>query len=346
MNDPTSLFLARAAVILVLGARAAAVVAAGDPATLVREAYRIEQEHLAGNRPSERKAPWTPPRRAKAMATALPAAARPSAVTLGVVNWSAAPAPQVRLAFRTVEGGWEALPDPAPDRESLHKYADLPRTMHWTVCFDGKTRGTLDTELTPSESYALAGVHVQLPAPFPSERSADSGEWTAPPAHPLMAVSSAGLCADPDGWHRKTLPPAAKKALFRAVHESVKVQGCDEKGNWNVWRYPDGQIDIVKTYVSRQGEWLAMLRVLGPPRSNASACDVVLGEEHDVQLFHLDATGKAKHLGASLTVVDAGDYDGDGKSEVLTVFQRDNYDGYTLLYDRFRRQVSFGWHYH
>ena len=44
--------------------------------------------------------------------------------------------------------------------------------------------------------------------------------------------------------------------------------------------------------------------------------------------------------------VDAGDYDGDGKSEVLFWHNGYNEDGYSLYFDDFTRRVDFWWHYH
>jgi hypothetical protein len=43
-----------------------------------------------------------------------------------------------------------------------------------------------------------------------------------------------------------------------------------------------------------------------------------------------------------MTVIDAGDYDGDGRSELVVMFQRYDHDGYTLFFDNFDRSISFG----
>ena len=48
----------------------------------------------------------------------------------------------------------------------------------------------------------------------------------------------------------------------------------------------------------------------------------------------------------SLTLLDAGDYDGDGKSEVVFFLSGYNEDGYALFYDSFRKFVFHTWSYH
>jgi hypothetical protein len=45
-------------------------------------------------------------------------------------------------------------------------------------------------------------------------------------------------------------------------------------------------------------------------------------------------------------LVDAGDYDNDGKSELVFSIDRDNRGGYELFYDTLRRHVTFEFNYH
>jgi hypothetical protein len=56
--------------------------------------------------------------------------------------------------------------------------------------------------------------------------------------------------------------------------------------------------------------------------------------------------GEITFLDQEMWLVDAGDYDNDGKSEV--VFAIDGYDrgGYKLFYDDFRKNATFEFSYH
>jgi hypothetical protein len=53
-----------------------------------------------------------------------------------------------------------------------------------------------------------------------------------------------------------------------------------------------------------------------------------------------------RYLGQDLTLVDAGDYDGDGASELLFWYSGYDEDGYTLVYDGGRKSVDYHWNYH
>lgn len=47
-----------------------------------------------------------------------------------------------------------------------------------------------------------------------------------------------------------------------------------------------------------------------------------------------------------MSLVDAGDYDNDGKSEVVFSIAGDNLGGYVLFYDDFTKHATFEFSYH
>jgi hypothetical protein len=51
-------------------------------------------------------------------------------------------------------------------------------------------------------------------------------------------------------------------------------------------------------------------------------------------------------LGTGLQLVDAGDYDADGKSELLFWYDGYNSNGYDLFSSDFRKHVKVRWSYH
>ena len=75
-------------------------------------------------------------------------------------------------------------------------------------------------------------------------------------------------------------------------------------------------------------------------------CDGPLGEAFVAQWFVIDPGKEIKFLGKGMRLVDAGDYDNDGKSEV--VFSIEGYDrgGYRIFYDDFKRNATFEFGYH
>jgi hypothetical protein len=56
--------------------------------------------------------------------------------------------------------------------------------------------------------------------------------------------------------------------------------------------------------------------------------------------------GKAMFIGAGIRLVDAGDYDNDGKSEVMFAINRYDEGGYELFYDDFKGHAVFQFSYH
>jgi hypothetical protein len=47
-----------------------------------------------------------------------------------------------------------------------------------------------------------------------------------------------------------------------------------------------------------------------------------------------------------MELVDAADYDGDGKSELLFWQSAYNRDGYILIFDDLRQRIEYTWRYH
>jgi hypothetical protein len=262
------------------------------------------------------------------------------AVTLGVAeefstgDWDSPVAPQVRVAFRRSHQGWEALPWDAAESTK----------MKWTACFDGRVLGKVETQSGGFERSANRGAQVPLAnqsIPFPGERSKEFAGWMGADVFHPLALTTSGRCADPDGWH--PVPPTAelRKRLVAAFIAAAGPDRCE--GTKTVpWKPKDEDVEIRKVYASRRGEWLGIAKAKSP----SDLCDGPAGEDALTQLFKVDARGKVTRLGVGLTIVDAGDYDGDGRSEVLARFARYNDDGYTLFYDGLAKQVSFEWGYH
>lgn len=262
----------------------------------------------------------------------------PAELILGVAEefWytASAPEPQIRPAFRKQKEGWEVA-------------SAVDRDIRWTVCFNGKPHGVIDTKPLDADVYSRKGV--QLPVdpqqvPFSGQRNVDFAGWLAKPVHHPLAVISTGQCGDPEGWRKKPLPKKTKQLLLEAMHELVEVEKCDNQGKWHPWKYPDSAVLVLGSIGSNRGEWLAMLQVRFPGWTEG--CDGILDNEWQSQLFHVDGQRKVRRLGSAMRLVDTGDYDGDGHSEVLAKFEWYNKDGYTLFYNGLKQEVTLGWNYH
>lgn len=64
------------------------------------------------------------------------------------------------------------------------------------------------------------------------------------------------------------------------------------------------------------------------------------------QWFAVNPERQVSFLGAAMMLVDAGDYDNDGESELLFAITDYNRGGYKLFYDKFTKSVEFKFNYH
>ena len=126
-----------------------------------------------------------------------------------------------------------------------------------------------------------------------------------------------------------------------------KIETCDKAGAVLPRRaYANNEVRTVQSYRSRNGARIVSL-VMAPKRN--SLCEYGDEEVADplVHTVGLETSGKTVFLGTAMTLLDAGDYDGDGHSELI--FWRsagDNDESYVLVADGFRTRVEFAWSCH
>ena len=99
---------------------------------------------------------------------------------------------------------------------------------------------------------------------------------------------------------------------------------------------------MTKTYLSK-AEWsLIELNLAG------YVCDGMLDDDSAFagQWYVVNPAGEPRFLGANMWLVDAGDYDNSGSSEVLFLIDGYNMGGYRLFYGNFTRSAEFLFSYH
>jgi hypothetical protein len=100
-------------------------------------------------------------------------------------------------------------------------------------------------------------------------------------------------------------------------------------------------LKLVKSYASTTGWKLAHVHL------DATDCeDTEAGFGIDDPWFLIDDKGGVRYLGSGMFLVDIGDYDADGKAELMFAISGDNIGGYRIYYDEFRRSAEFKFHYH
>jgi hypothetical protein len=199
----------------------------------------------------------------------------------------------------------------------------------WTISFSGRRLGQLTGNGTG-------------PVPTVGKRSAEfAGFLGTPVLRPLIADSQA-FFKDPDGW-KPSQTPAGMAAPVRAEFRKKfpEVSNCATPNDEaKPWAYRDADLRIAKAYSSMR-RWSVVEVILDRYR-----CEDPIDEPFAGQWFALSPGGDVKFIGQGMWLVDAGDYDNDGKSEL--VFSIDRYDegGYELFYDDFKGHAVFRFSYH
>jgi hypothetical protein len=256
----------------------------------------------------------------------------------------------VRAIFKKVGNDWQAFPTKTRSYRDLETLpTSYPKEMTWTIAFDGRNLGAV-TSRTPShfKFYSEIGIEEitsQNQVPTVGMKSVDySGSIHEPVYRPLVAISRPNF-SDPEQW--KPARPsqeliAAARQEFRTKFPKVTNCRSPEENISRPWKYLDEDIQVTKAYSSKDNWSLIELNLTG------DACD---GEQDFQEGFHgqwyvIEPTEAVRFLGSDLWLVDAGDYDSDGKSEILFAIEEHNKGGYRLFYRNFTKSAEFAFHYH
>ncbi len=256
----------------------------------------------------------------------------------------------IRVLFQKVGEGWRVFPTEAKDQQSLKSLTkSYPGEINWTIAFDGKDLGHLTSRVPDDFAwYSEVGLEkITSPGQVPTvgKQSVKYSGWSDVPVYrPLVAVSNPNF-RDPQGWEPAHLSPqqvAKIRTSFR--NKFPKVSNCKNPDE-NVarpWKYQDDDIQVNTAYAS-EDHWLLVELSL-----QNYACDgpVEDGGPFVPQWYVVEPTGMVSFLNSNMWLVDAGDYDGDGKSEVLFAISGYDEGGYRLFYSDFGRSAEFLFGYH
>lgn len=260
--------------------------------------------------------------------------------------------PSIRPAFFYSDGAWRAF-----DANCARSSCFIGKSQ-WTIGFDGRRLGELRTHppavdwRTLSENGAQA--IVEGTPPWVGARDTRFAGWEGAPVHrPLIATINAAI-HDPELWRRAPLNAAALRAVqqaFRSHYPDVRVcrSGVDSPNTFSPWAYRASDILAPDSFSSAAGWRIVSLNL---PFERISHCDGVTFGPGDTKspwapnLFAIDPKGAVQWLGVGLRLIDAGDWNGDGASELLFHASRYNRDGYWLFANAFQTVLAIEWGYH
>ena len=244
----------------------------------------------------------------------------------------------VRVAFRKTAAGWQAFESQADGPAALKSAGErFPKRLDWTIAFDGKALGQV-ASTAPGEWKYYSDIGIELiapgqPVPRIGKPDARFQPWEAetPVYRPLVLLTRPNV-ADPDGWKPAALDGAGRARALAAFRAQVTRENP-------AFRFSDRNVGVAAAYRAHSGRMIVALRL--DPKQNHD--DGPPDEQWSIHWFVMD--DEPRFLDRDLALIDAGDYDGDGYSELIFAKSGYNYDGYVLYDDDLRHPVEFGWSY-
>lgn len=273
-----------------------------------------------------------------------PTPSKEVAPVLGVLETpqvEGAPPVMARLLFHRVQGRWK----PISTREAW-----AAPSIGWAVGFQGRSLGAF--ELAPSktpsdgvrEGLLRALMNPDQAPRLPAPAGTFDGWMRAADRRPLV-IQQGRTAPDPDGWSPQEPSPKLKAKLWPALRKawgSWRPVHCPQDPEQaEPFRVHAGDLQISQGFRSRDGRWVVALGI-DPERYR---CDGIVDAEWAPHWFLIEQ-GRVRFLGRELAWVDAGDFGGTGRSDILFAHAGYNQDGYVLLSQGLRRRAEVRWSYH
>ena len=255
---------------------------------------------------------------------------------------------KVRVIFSYQGNRWRAFKSDCKNSECLTNITNsYPKEVTWYVGLDGRQVGKV-TAQTPQKFNFYAHIGLQDitkgDAPVIGKASDEFSGFGGELVHrPLVALSKPNF-QDPQKWKRyRPTPALVKQALqiMRRNAPAVCKEGSSETEPLIPFHYGEGDLDI-RAHKSVDGSLLLTISI-----RDAYYCKGGGGDGgYDPQMFAIGADGETRYLGPGLILVDAGDYDGNGTSELVMSLSRYNRGGYVLFSNTFIEEARFEFGYH
>jgi hypothetical protein len=254
------------------------------------------------------------------------------------------PKPAVRLLFGKTNEKWV----PLKTKKSTKPFNIS--TVSWTAAFDGKEVGQVVSEepkkkvlndWTYPRDYLQNITSRSGRVEITNSKNSFVGWCGAPTMRPVVLVSQKNY-EDPDGWKPFKPDGNIRQALFAEFKKSVgKTPLCYIKDDkYFSFKYNTENLKLLKSYRSNRGELIQVTL-----DREYTVCNDELGEGMAPSWFSVKGN-TIKYVGEGMELVDAGDYDADGKSELIFWYSGYNENGYVLLYDDLKKKEEFLWSYH
>lgn len=274
-------------------------------------------------------------------------------------------AQSVRVLFARTAEGW--VPLHTAQAAEPYDYSDIT----WEVAFDGRDLGRLKT-VDPGRDHIDYDMYGEPQADrdykafrYPADRLLDLAPGVAAPRIANKSKLFAGWCQEPPELRPIVLvtrPNFRDPAKWKPFIPGGEYRELLLKDVVAELREPGERVSPGRPFTpcyyqpkDRQNRQLAAEDIIPlksyRDRAGRELISVDLAE-HQLQcsvgrtsLWFLRDDNGIRFLGDLLTLVDAGDYDGDGSADVLFWYNGHNRDGYVLFHDNLGKRVNFYWSY-
>jgi len=254
----------------------------------------------------------------------------------------------VRAMFSKSQGQWDIL----DSQDKFKNHVSLEQ--EWHLAFDGRYLGslvTVDNLNSFNEAYGWTFTRDKLlkiknisDFPLLDNKESRFVGWNGSPGYRPVVVVSHKNYKDIEKWKRFK-PTKEKETLYPYVKENIpQAYHCNGKPKWDakMIEIMKDDISLYRSYKNNKGEKLISI---GIGQIHTKDCDGPIDATHKPMWFYI-ADNKVKFVGFELDLLDAGDYDADGKVEFFFWHGGYNNDGYTLYESDFEKRYDYYWSYH
>ncbi len=274
---------------------------------------------------------------------------------------------RLRAVFMKGNGQWLSVCPGGSDSEECDANGIALFETLYSEFRDDKRRPFMTSGLKKREFCCHDIGWLEIPAGLNAETSKgrlpEFGGWPGlPAATPKTMTNSERNVSDPERW-RISKPSAsasrlALTALARILQETSTCKAYFPEQESRSAAIPAALLKVKKSFKNVRG---TELLIVGLSTSGRKACRPKVHESQefldDVGDFVVVSNPDRSHvvhrvlpntgwLSADLSVLEFGDFDADGKTEVVLFYSGYNRDGYVLLHSGMTKKVEFLWGYH
>lgn len=256
----------------------------------------------------------------------------------------------LRILFYKEEYAWKSL------QNQIAHTNFYPTKGDWTLTFDGKNIGKfhsekvkLDSQKSTAWSFPRDAHHKILKKNLPTigEATQEFASWAGNEFRPLIAISEPNT-SDPEHW-KPFEPDNSELDILFPIYQDYLARSGE-----NFIDTQKSQLRFAKSYKSGNSDMLIQLGMKSDYSELAVDHRIWIYKSHSGEIINITKMIDNKFSQDDFsdddfsinTLVDAGDYDGNGKSEIIFWSSRYNGDGYVLFYDECTGITDFTWSYH